>query len=140
MITIDSVIFDHKRGQVLLPESDAVPFRSNSITGVGIQVTQARSPGFTLTLTRFIDPDDYATERATLRAKIGTAVPIVERINGTAVNYSGIGGYNFVVTQAREVAANVVPGWHGYRWGVGAVTLEPAMRLVVQMTMYAVAL
>lgn len=139
MIKIDSIEFDHKRGVILLPEKDGIPFRSQSVTGVGIQVTQERSPGFTLTMTRFSTPNLLGTEKSTVRGKIGTEVSLTEYVNGSAIEYSLPGLYKFAVTQARVVHWKVFPHWCGYREGtVGAIIYTPALRVVSQWTMYAV--
>ena len=137
MIAFDAIEFDKKQGVILLPEVDAVPFRSQSASGIGVQVTQERSPGFTLTMTRFTSPGLLQTELSTIRGKIGTEISISEYINGSAVNYSAPGGYKFKVTQARVVGWNVLPAFYGYRAGVYG-SFAPALRIVSQWTMYAV--
>lgn len=136
MIRIDAIDFDLKRGQILLPEVGAVPFRSNSITGTGVQVTQERSPGFTLTLTRFSTPSLLGTELATIRGKKGQRVTIDEWIAGVRTSYFA-GGYRFVVTQARVVDWKVVPQWCGYRLST-QLNYTPALRIVSQWTLYAI--
>lgn len=136
MITINAMIFDFKRGVVLLPEADAIPFRSNFHEDIGIQVTQSRSPGFTLTCTRFNSPSNLATDKASIRGMIGGTYNVVERINGVAQAYTG---YQFAITQARVVNEQVVPAFFGYRYGVGSVSFVPAVRITAQFTMYAIA-
>ena len=37
MIAFDGIEFDKKQGDILLPEVDAVPFRSQSASGIGIR-------------------------------------------------------------------------------------------------------
>ncbi|QEF98146.1 hypothetical protein Mal15_21940 [Stieleria maiorica] len=137
MILIDAVEFDLKIGEILLPEKDAIPFRSQSIDGIGIQVTQERSPAFTLTLVRFTNPSLLVAERNTVRGKIGTEVSLTEYVNGSAIQYSLPGGHTFAVTQARIVNWNVSPAWYGYR-PAGYTSFSPVLRMVSQWTMYAV--
>ncbi|QDV40897.1 hypothetical protein Enr13x_07330 [Stieleria neptunia] len=137
MIKIDSIEFDFKRGDILLPEPDAIPFRSQSIEGIGIQKTQERSPGFTLTLIRFAAATALVVEKSTIVTKIGTTVSIVERVNGADINWSAPGGHKFVVTQARMVDWKVIPGFYGYR-GTTYGSFTPALRMVSQWTMYAI--
>lgn len=137
MITFDGIEFDKKQGVILLPEVDAIPFRSQSTSGVGVQVTQQRSPGFTLTMTRAASPSALQTELSTIRGKIGTEISIVEYVNESAVNYSAPGGYKFKVTQARVVSWNVLPAFFGYRAGIYG-SISPALKIVSQWTMYAV--
>lgn len=138
MIQIDSIFFDSKiSGTVLLPERDAIPFRNQTTIGTGLQVTQQRSPGFTLTLVRFGYAALLSQEQADVRSKIGTRVEIVEWINQVPLYYSWQTGHRFAVSQARIVDWRVVPAFHGYRLGV-KTSLTPALRMISQWTMYAI--
>ena len=67
MIVIDGLLFDNKIGEILVPEPDAIPFRNSTAIGVGIQVTAARGPGFTLTVTRYDPIQDLTAVRNSIR-------------------------------------------------------------------------
>lgn len=138
MIQIDNILFDNKlSGDVLFPERDAIPFRNQTTVGVGLQVTQPRSPGFTLTLVRYNFASQLNNEKAATVAKIGTRVEIIEWVAGSPIYYTWNTGYRFAVSQARVVDWRVRPGFYGYRNGV-KVSLTPALRVISQWTMYAV--
>ncbi|MEO1528066.1 MAG: hypothetical protein AAFX06_21760 [Planctomycetota bacterium] len=137
MIVVNNRVFDLSQGTVLLPEADGVPFRSQSLPGVGIQVTQQRSPGFTLTLTRYAAANQLSTERVFTRLSIGQRVRVTEYVNNAPIDYFGA-GYMFAITQARIVRWQAIPAWHGYRLNNTKISYTPALRLVSQWTMYAV--
>lgn len=135
MLVLDGLTFDRKVGEILLPEEDAIPFRSTAAIGIGVQVTSKRGPGFTLTLTRYGSPANVEAERNSVRLRIGTLVSLTDYYDGNAINYS-LSGYLFAVTQARVIEAKTIAAWHGYRLGV-FTKLDPAIRMTSQWTMYA---
>lgn len=139
MIVIDGLFFDHKRGAILIPEADAIPFRASNTPGIGVQITAKRGPGFTLTLTRFDIHEDIVAVKNSLVARIGTTVSIVEYLHTEAINYSlpRQGYLAFRVTQARIIEEKMVAAFSGYRLGEHVI-IEPAVKTVSQWTMYAI--
>ena len=102
MIVIDGLLFDNKVGEILVPEPDAIPFRNSTTPGVGVQVTAARGPGFTLTLTRYDPPNCCQAVRNSIRLRIGRRVRITDFYHNLTIRYSDPqnGRHEFIVTQA----------------------------------------
>ena len=140
MIVIDGLFFDNKRGEILVPEPDAIPFRNSATDGVGMQVTGSRPPGFTLTLVRYDATTAVQAVRNSIRARIGKLVWVVDYYPSMSIRYLDPinGSYRFMVTQARVVNTRTVPVWQGYRLSSAQEKIEPAVRTVSQWTMYAV--
>src|SRR6056297_1354216 len=138
MITIDGTVFDHKRGVILTPEPDAIPFRASTSTGTGIQVTAPRGPAFTLT--RFDDPANHIVFQQWVTSRIGRQVRVIDYIENTPVDYLRpiFGSVVFRVTQARVIEASIHPGWCGYRFNQTSLSQYPVSKIVAQFTMYAV--
>lgn len=136
MITINNVAFDVKKGEILKPQKDAIPFRSQFRPGIGVQVTSLRGPGFTLTLTRYILKAEIETFRDFIHNLSGTVVQVVDRYDDIVVDYSFL-GIQFAVTQSRVIETKMVPFWAGYRLGVKR-EYRPAIRTMSQITMYGV--
>ena len=139
MITIDGLEFDLKRGEILKPEADAVPFPSSYSPGIGIQVTSKRGPGFTLTLTRYDSHDLVESIRTSIRNRIGKIVYIVDRYHGVRIDYLEPiqGNLKFAVSQARVIETQNIAAWQGFRFGMH-YKYAPAIKVVSQWTMYAV--
>lgn len=139
MIVIDGIEFDKKIGEVLLPERDAIAFRSSYNNGTGVQLTGRRGPGFTLTLHRFDAADSVQLARNAIRARIGARVAIVEYFHNVRISYAEpVHGNNFfVVTQARVIQTRNRVAWHGHRLGT-KIDHTPAIEVISQWTMYAV--
>lgn len=136
MIYIDGIAFDQKlAGIIRIPEPEGVPFRSNSSVGIGVQVTQERSPVTQLTLVRYTTPSLLKIELDSIRLKIGQTVDISEIVNGAFVRYADQ-NFRFTVTKAMCSEWKVCPAWYGYRNGV-KVSHVPALRMVSQWTLYA---
>ena len=140
VIVIDGLLFDNKVGEILVPEPDAIPFRNSTTPGVGVQVTAARGPGFTLTLTRYDPPNLLSAVRNSIRLRIGRRVRITDFYHNLTIRYSDPqnGSLEFVVTQASVVNARNIAAWQGYRLSSTMEKIEPAVRTVSQWTMYAV--
>lgn len=140
MITIDGRVFDHKRGVILSPEPDAIPFRASTSTGTGVQVTAARGPAFTLTLTMFDEVAQHIVNQQWIASRIGRQVRIIDYIENTPVDYLRpiFGSLVFRATQARTIEAAIVSGWCGFRFNQTQLSFYPASKLVCQFTLYAV--
>lgn len=138
MIRIAGIDFDQRRGQVLTPERDAIPFRNASTEGISLQMTQSRGPGFTLTLTRYDNANDIHVLSKLITAQIGARVSIVETYNGGTIDYFNFweGRLLFAVTQARVIERRITSAWCGYRNGTH-YNYSPACKVVSQWTMYA---
>ena len=128
MIIIDGLLFDNKIGEILVPEPDAIPFRNSTAVGVGIQVTAARGPGFTLTLTRYDEPASLQAVRNSIRSRIGKRVRITDYYHNLTIRYTEPihGQYEFMVTQARVVQARNIAAWQGFRLTGTMEKHEPA--------------
>lgn len=134
-----NLVFDLKQGEILKPQVDAIPFRSSYSTGIGVQVTSERGPGFTLTLTHFNAHDAVENVRDAIRAAAGTIVTLRDHYHDQTIDYMEPihGQLKFAVTQARVIDTRNLAAWQGYRFGTH-YKFEPAIRVVSQWTMYAV--
>lgn len=141
MIRVNGRVFDLQQGVVLKPEVAAIPFRNAATEGIGGQITAARGPGFTLTLTTYDKANQIDVVTSLIRQSIGAMVPIVETFGDGDIDYFsfGHGRLLFFVVQARVVERRVVSSWCGYRYGTH-YEFKPACRIVSQWTMFAQAI